>query len=389
MSSRSRHPQTRARHPGPILIVSHEASRTGAPRVAVDILRALQPMDTRTVVVHRWGGPMRDELDRAADGSAVEPLRHLRVILRRWRATRGWALAVERMGASLVLRRLEPSLVWCNTVLSAAYVRPAQRRRIPVVLHGHELRPLVGSVLGRYGLTSAHGRSLPAGVHLAACSDEAANALGETVGVEPSSIAMLPSPVDVAEVRRRGHGSMLDPRRAHGRLRIVACARGDKRKGLDLFISLAAALEKAQPKKYQCLWVGRIEEPSLLKGYRSIECLGEVADPVPILASADIFVLTSRTDAFPLVVLEAMALERPVVAFAVGGVPQQLGDTGVLVEPENVSAMADEVLRLGCDPEHRKNLGALELQRVAELWDFPAFASQVRRLAEGALAEAQ
>ena len=40
------------------LVVSHEASRTGAPRVAVELLHALREAGHRTVVVHRWGGPL-------------------------------------------------------------------------------------------------------------------------------------------------------------------------------------------------------------------------------------------------------------------------------------------------------------------------------------------
>ena len=58
--------------------------------------------------------------------------------------------------------------------------------------------------------------------------------------------------------------------------------------------------------------------------------LGEIENPYPLFDRMDVFTVTSRADPFPLVVLEAMALGKPVVGFAEGGVPEQLDTTGIL-----------------------------------------------------------
>ena len=111
-----------------------------------------------------------------------------------------------------------------------------------------------------------------------------------------------------------------------------------------------------------------------------------VPDAPARIAAADIFVLTSRDDPFPLVVMEAMAASRPIVAFAVGGVPEQLGDAGLLVRPEDVAGMAAAVVALVDLPAERERLGAAASERVRAHWDVAAFAEGVRDIAHRAMA---
>jgi glycosyltransferase involved in cell wall biosynthesis len=71
-------------------------------------------------------------------------------------------------------------------------------------------------------------------------------------------------------------------------------------------------------------------------------------------------VLPSRQEGHPLALLEALALGRPVVACAVGGVPEIVvpGRTGLLVPPEDPAALAAALERLRRDPGLRARLGA-------------------------------
>jgi glycosyltransferase involved in cell wall biosynthesis len=98
----------------------------------------------------------------------------------------------------------------------------------------------------------------------------------------------------------------------------------------------------------------------------------------------DVFTLPSREDPFPLVVLEAMALARPVVGFDVGGVREQLDDTGVVVDAEDVSAMANAVVALLDDEAERRRLGALAAERVRSLYDIGPFRAHIKRIVDAA-----
>ena len=81
---------------------------------------------------------------------------------------------------------------------------------------------------------------------------------------------------------------------------------------------------------------------------RDVRFLGKVDHVGDILRGADLFLLPSQTESFGLAALEAMACAVPVVASAVGGVPEVVvdGQTGFLTAPEDVDAMIDLARRV-------------------------------------------
>jgi glycosyltransferase involved in cell wall biosynthesis len=85
------------------------------------------------------------------------------------------------------------------------------------------------------------------------------------------------------------------------------------------------------------------------------------------LADADAVVLPSRSEGLPNAILEAMAAGRPVVASAVGGVPDVVTDgvTGLLVPPEDPAALAAALTRLADDPALADRMG-VAARRAAE-----------------------
>jgi glycosyltransferase involved in cell wall biosynthesis len=94
----------------------------------------------------------------------------------------------------------------------------------------------------------------------------------------------------------------------------------------------------------------------------------------------DVATLPSRDDPFPLVVLEAMLVGTPVVAFDVGGVAQQIGDTGITVPSGDVAGFAQQIVRLLNDDDTRHRLGAAAQARVNSLYSTRAFASALSGL---------
>jgi glycosyltransferase involved in cell wall biosynthesis len=84
---------------------------------------------------------------------------------------------------------------------------------------------------------------------------------------------------------------------------------------------------------------------------------GYIAQPAAAYHQADLVMLSSVSEAFPFSILEAMLCGKPVVATAVGGVPEEIGGCGVTVEPRNPAAMGHAILELMQDSERRGNLG--------------------------------
>lgn len=349
-----------------VMVVSHEATITGAPRVAVEVVRALRSDHRDVVCVLRAGGPLTPEFVAAADQVRREPLARARALLRRVGPLRKAVNRLDEVVAGFVLARGRPTLLFLNTVKSACYVRPALRRGIPVVLHSHELGVLASSVLSRYPL----GRRWQ-DVRLMACSAAARDTLAELVDVPPSRVEVVTSPVDVQAVIAAAGDQV-----ASGV--VGACGTVNERKGADLWLQVAEKVRQRRP-DVRFRWVGERKSawPDDVDG---AEFTGPLASPYPALAAMDVFTLPSREDAFPLVVLEAMALARPVVAFDVGGVRDQLGDSGVLVPAGDTAAMADAVVDLLDHPETAAALGAAAQARVTELYDVGPFHEAIRRV---------
>src|SRR5262249_43043709 len=102
-----------------------------------------------------------------------------------------------------------------------------------------------------------------------------------------------------------------------------------------------------------------LEERVTLAGFRT--------DAVDLHYAADVLTLTSDSEGAPLVVLEAMARSRPVVATEVGDVPLQIleGETGFIVPPRDTARFADALVALE-NPELRAQLGRAARERVQQ-----------------------
>jgi len=106
-----------------------------------------------------------------------------------------------------------------------------------------------------------------------------------------------------------------------------------------------------------------------------VEVLGKMSRSrlANVYARAAVFCLPSRFDPYPLAVMEAMATGLPCVSTFVGAIPEVVvnGETGLLVQPGNVRALAEALTALLENQAFAQRLGAAGQQRVAQhlTWD--------------------
>jgi glycosyltransferase involved in cell wall biosynthesis len=107
-------------------------------------------------------------------------------------------------------------------------------------------------------------------------------------------------------------------------------------------------------------FAARLEELVAEHGlHGSVEFLGQRQDIPDLIARSACVVVPSRMETFGMVVLEAMALSRPVVASRTGGLPEIVEDgvTGLLAAPDDPQALAQAIVRMLKDPAAANEMG--------------------------------
>src|SRR5262249_18812002 len=162
------------------------------------------------------------------------------------------------------------------------------------------------------------------------------------------------------------------------RLVFGAIGRLSPEKGFDLLIRATHTL--LQSGHDSELWlVGEGPERPALEGLINslgvrdrVRLFGYQVDVRCCLEAMDVFVLSSLREGLPNVVLEAMALEVPVVATRIAGVPRVIRDQGdgVLVEPGSIDALAEAMSRLAHDEKVRARFAIAGRQTVHQRYSF-------------------
>jgi glycosyltransferase involved in cell wall biosynthesis len=195
----------------------------------------------------------------------------------------------------------------------------------------------------------------------------AAEHLARGIGRAAQYVA-VPSGVPVAELRAAA------PARRAARARlgldpdafvVLGLGRLVPIKGFDLLVrALPAVLAQIPSARVRLVGDGaeraRLEALARSLGVAErLVMVGEVLDVTTPLAAADVLVVPSRNEGMGRVIVEAMALGVPVVATAVGGIPDVVTDRecGRLVAPGDVDALAAALVELGRDEAQRDKLG--------------------------------
>lgn len=124
-------------------------------------------------------------------------------------------------------------------------------------------------------------------------------------------------------------------------------------------------------------------------GLNTVDFLGARDDIAQILASTDVFVLSSIAEGIPMTILEAMSAKTPVVSTNVGGIPEVITDgvEGYLVEKSNPKALAKALKRYILQPEliieHGENARNKVLTNFNEINMVNAYLQQYKTLVKG------
>ena len=293
---------------------------------------------------------------------------------------RGIRLAARGAMRSWLRRELSrprpPDLVYLNTVASGSALSVVSKGT-PVLTHVHEL----GAELRGFRTSEPDGvaQIVARTRRYIAVSRASAKDLTNVYGIDAKRIDVcygftpIPDhPVESGRVAAARAELRIEP----DTLVVGSVGTVEWRKGPDLFIQVARrVLETRSNRNIAFLWVGQPLDPDWERAMHHdiaslgladrIQFVGGVVDARPFIEAMDIFLLTSRSDAFPLTCLEAAAQSKPIVSFNAGGITEFLNIDRRLVVPYlDVPAMADRVVELLDSPLERYRIGKVLATRV-------------------------
>ncbi len=194
----------------------------------------------------------------------------------------------------------------------------------------------------------------------------------ERYGIPAPKVAVIPNPVDIEAIRARGDESGGAGEAADRRLLVAGMGRLVAQKGFDLLVRALADVRSA----VRVVLLGEGPEERNLRDLAArmgvsdrVDFAGFVENPYPVLSRAAVFVLPSRYEGFPNVLVEAMALGLPCVAARCPTGPEEIvsdGVNGLLVPVEDPKRLAAAIDRLAADAPLRRQLGDAARERVKE-----------------------
>jgi len=346
-----------------ILILITLAEVGGAQTYVAQLLHVLGARFEVVVGAH-GEGPLRDAA-RAA-GVRFVPLRHVRRNLHPGHDLLGLLELVA------LIRRERPDIVHVNSSKAGVLGRLAAlatRTHVRVfTVHGWAFKAHDGLTGALYRWAD---RLMSPLTTLTICVSETERAAGLAARTcRAERTVVIPNAIDVESApRARLDG---DPPR------IVTVGRLARPKDP---LTLVRALVGVGQRRFALAFIGDGPERQILQEEvhtlglgGMVELLGERRDVPELLARADVFVLSSRSEGAPLSILEAMAAGLPVVASDVGGVGELVvdGETGLLVPHGDAAGLARALARVLDDRALRARLGAAGRARARERFGLAA-----------------
>jgi glycosyltransferase involved in cell wall biosynthesis len=215
--------------------------------------------------------------------------------------------------------------------------------------------------------------------------DRARRAVGRFAG----PVEVIYNGVDIAEIEAAAtRAAAVDAVIGDGGPVVGMVAHLDRRKNPMALIEAIAEVVRAQP-TVRALLVGEFPDPAyreaVLGRARTLGILdrvllaGQQANPFPFMRACDVIALPTLRDPFPIALLEAMALAKPVVASAVGGIPEMIvdGESGFVVPPHDGAALATRLTTLLQDPARRTRMGRAARQRLEDVFRLEGFVERM------------
>ncbi|MEO6979728.1 MAG: glycosyltransferase family 4 protein [Mucilaginibacter sp.] len=352
-----------------VLFISHEASRSGAPIVLLHLLKWIKHNTALQFdVLLLTDGPLRSDFEAIAETIVLSKLtRQHSYPSRIKKKLRKTTLNDDYKKAAATLTKNKYSLVYGNTIVTLPWLTIfKENHAVKTLCCIHELAYATGC----FFTDDYIAESLRLTDAIIAVSGAVKTHLITSFNVPDEKVSLHYEFIDTGIVPVFNKGLLADTGIKPGQFIIGTGGAPSWRKGTDLVIPLVLKLTELYPDfDFKIAWLGvdSGDEWAKLLRYDAVKCgvydkllfISNKPDPLNYINLFGVFVLLSREDPFPLIVLEAAFLKKPVIAFEnSGGIPEFVTQGAGLLAPYlNITKLAELVYQLSRDNELAKQMG--------------------------------
>lgn len=382
-----------------ILFISHDASRTGAPIVFLNLLKWLKNNTSIPfAILLKQRGVLEKEFQSLAPVFVFPKTQKKSINLKhRIRGEFETKLGIRKLKLQNLKRKLKQeniALIYANTALNGEILELLSELHCPVICHIHELKWMIDYYVGRQAFQSVINQT-----HFyIAVSEAVKDNLIKNYQIPEHKIekiyAFVPTNTSQLINQHQTRTIISEQLKIPFDAKII-CASGttDWRKGADLFVQLARLiLNKYTDYPVYFIWVGGQKKGTFwsqllydienldLKKY--VYFLETKPNPLDYFSIADVFTLLSREDPFPLVCLEAASLAKPIVCFdRAGGMKEFVeSDCGFVVPYLDLETMATKVVDLLKSPQLSQTLGETAKIKVRQRHDIGVVTPEILKI---------
>ncbi len=369
------------------LFVGHDANRAGAQLVLLHWLRERKARGLSNFLLLVEGGSLLQEYKKVAKvwvwKTDIPFWFKIKQRIPKIKSRQAWNHEPSEQKVLGILKSLRNEAftsILGNTVSSVGLLRELASLQIPMEVYVHELSHSIATY------TTALDRTfLATGIQrLYAVSNMVKNVLETDLAVDANKIALLPPIIELHEQEQSHKSFIRENLGIPVDAKIVfSCGLAEWRKAPDVFLEVAKKLIVKMPKVH-FIWLGMLDNEysdnliastAIWDSKKQVHLLPVCSDSRPYFEAMDVFFLSSREDPFPLVMLEAAHVGKPIVGVrASGGVNDFLqGLDELLVESWDVDVLVDKISSLlQLSPEqlagYQQNLKERAVQYSAALF---------------------
>lgn len=361
-----------------ILFVSHDANRAGAQILLLRFLRLLKEnQNFKFSILLKEGGIIESDFKEIAQTYHWEELKLtgkkslVNKIYNKFDSTGNYRTKLLNN-----LKNQNFDLIVSNTIANGDILPVLKQLNVPIKTYVHELE------MGIQQYTKPEFFEIVKSLSSSyiACAESVKENLIENHNIDTTLIKVLPSLLPESALSYLSDKLLNDKLRNKYNIPSHAFLVGgmgtvDLRKGVDVFLQVASKLK--QNNEIFFLWVGGQENEIDYRNFQidknrlgldNVIFQKSVENPLDFMAIFDVFFVSSREDPYPLVVMEAAMLSKPIICFDKAGGAKDFveQDCGAVIEYLNVDKVVEKIVELKEKPSLKEQMGMDARKKVLE-----------------------